>query len=98
LKKGGCHSIADDLPPHIGRTRPETAVCSDRISAVDVPSNRGTTNAPPCFSGMSMADIERQAICQTLEQTSGCRSAAGRILGVSVRTLQRKIKQYNLPF
>lgn len=44
--------------------------------------------------GSSMADIERQAIFWTLEQTDGNRTKAAWRLGISVRTLRNKLKQY----
>jgi two-component system, NtrC family, response regulator AtoC len=48
-------------------------------------------------SGMKMADVEKEAIRVTLEQTQGRRSEAAKILGITVSMLQRKIKEYDLP-
>ena len=42
----------------------------------------------------SMAEIERQAILDTLEVTGGKRAEAAQILGIGLRTLQRKLKEY----
>jgi DNA-binding NtrC family response regulator len=42
----------------------------------------------------TMADIERQAILETLERTGGHRARAADILGIGLRTLQRKLKEY----
>jgi DNA-binding NtrC family response regulator len=42
----------------------------------------------------SMADIERQAILETLGRTGGHRARAADILGIGLRTLQRKLKEY----
>ena len=47
--------------------------------------------------GMPMADIEKEVIRQTLIRTGGNRSEASKILGISTRTLQRRIKEHNLP-
>lgn len=47
--------------------------------------------------GMTMAEIEKEAIRRTLQHTGGNRTHAADILGISVRTLQRKIKEYDLP-
>lgn len=47
--------------------------------------------------GMTMEDIEKEAIRRTLEQTGGRRNETAKILGISVRTLHRKIKEYQLP-
>ncbi len=50
---------------------------------------------PPAASGpRTMADIERQAILETLDRTSGHRAKAADILGIGLRTLQRKLKEY----
>ena len=42
----------------------------------------------------TMADIERQAILETLGRTGGHRARAADILGIGLRTLQRKLKEY----
>jgi DNA-binding NtrC family response regulator len=46
--------------------------------------------------GMTMEEIEKEAIRRTLEQFGGHRAQTAASLGVSVRTLHRKIKQYGL--
>jgi two-component system C4-dicarboxylate transport response regulator DctD len=45
---------------------------------------------------LTMDEIERQAITQALTRVRGNRTEASRVLGISVRTLQRKIKRYAL--
>ena len=42
----------------------------------------------------TMEDIERQAILETLRRTDGHRAEAARLLGIGLRTLQRKLKDY----
>ncbi len=53
-------------------------------------------------SGMTLADIERAVILETLKRQSYNRTRAARVLGIGIRTLQRKLKQYradiDLPF
>jgi two-component system nitrogen regulation response regulator GlnG len=46
--------------------------------------------------GMMLADLERDAIQQTLLQSAGNRQQAAELLGISTRTLLRKIRQYVL--
>jgi transcriptional regulator with PAS, ATPase and Fis domain len=46
--------------------------------------------------GMTLVEMEREAIRRTLEITGGHRAETSRLLGLSVRTLQRKIKEYQL--
>ncbi|HZU38762.1 MAG TPA: sigma-54 dependent transcriptional regulator [Gemmataceae bacterium] len=69
-----------------------------RIELSDLPTYiRGEAQAELVVrSGMKMADVEKEAIRVTLEQTQGRRSEAAKILGISVRMLQRKIKEYDL--
>ena len=45
---------------------------------------------------MTMAEIERRAILETLELTGGKRAEAAQILEIGLRTLQRKLKEYRL--
>ena len=45
---------------------------------------------------MNLVEMEREAIRRTLQATGGHRAETAKRLGVSVRTLQRKIKQYQL--
>ncbi|TWU27629.1 sigma-54-dependent transcriptional regulator [Bythopirellula polymerisocia] len=46
--------------------------------------------------GMTMADIEKEAIRRALEQFDSHRAQTANCLGISVRTLHRKIKDYGL--
>ncbi|HMC82925.1 MAG TPA: sigma-54 dependent transcriptional regulator [Candidatus Polarisedimenticolia bacterium] len=45
----------------------------------------------------TMEDIEREAILRTLKETEGNRTRAAEILGIGLRTLQRKLKDYGEP-
>jgi len=44
----------------------------------------------------SIQDLEREAIEETIKETGGHRGKAAKILGVSIRTLQYKLKKYSL--
>jgi len=46
--------------------------------------------------GMTLAEIEKEAIRGALAQTNGCRKAAAELLGMSTRTMQRRVKEYDL--
>ena len=48
-------------------------------------------------SGMTMEDIEREAIIATLKEVDGHRREAAARLGIGERTLYRKIKDYGIP-
>ncbi len=43
-----------------------------------------------------MADLEREAILRTLDHTNGHRARAAQLLGIGLRTLQRKLKEYGV--
>ena len=46
--------------------------------------------------GMTLEDIEREAILAALDEVGGSRRNAARLLGVAERTLYRKIRRYGL--
>jgi two-component system response regulator HydG len=48
------------------------------------------------LGGMSLDEIEKQAIIDTLKKTNNNREQAANILGIGERTLYRKIKEYGL--
>jgi DNA-binding NtrC family response regulator len=45
--------------------------------------------------GLRLADLVKAAVLQTLDRHGGNRTQAAQCLGISVRTLQRKLKQWN---
>lgn len=45
--------------------------------------------------GATVEEIERELVLQTLDRCDGNRTHAARVLGVSVRTLRNKIRQYS---
>jgi len=74
----------------------------ERIDVRDIPpeiSQRrqlpGPT-APASLAGVSLNELEKKAISDTLARTEGNREQAAKILGIGERTLYRKIKEYNL--
>lgn len=73
---------------------------SNTLSLSDLPINiRGAEVSQPIpivQTGMTMEDIEREAIKKALEETNYNKTKAAKILNIGLRTLQRKIKKYNL--
>lgn len=47
--------------------------------------------------GASLGSIERDVILATLRQQGNSRNKTARVLGIGIRTLQRKLKTYNVP-
>ena len=54
------------------------------------------TGAAAGSGSVSLNELEKQAIVDTLAKTKGNREKAAKILGIGERTLYRKIKEYNL--
>ncbi|MEJ2368908.1 MAG: helix-turn-helix domain-containing protein, partial [Acidobacteriota bacterium] len=48
----------------------------------------------PSGGVMPLNEIEKQAIFEALDQTRGNKTQAARVLGIGVRTLHRKLKEY----
>jgi transcriptional regulator with PAS, ATPase and Fis domain len=70
----------------------------DTIDLADLPEHiMGARPAQDIIRpGMTLQDIEKEAIRRMLEQTGGHRAETAKLLDISVRTLQRKIKEYRL--
>jgi transcriptional regulator with PAS, ATPase and Fis domain len=47
---------------------------------------------------MSLSAIEKEVLRQALGRNKGNRLLTAQELGLSIRTIQRKIKEYELPF
>jgi DNA-binding NtrC family response regulator len=65
---------------------------------LDAPADRGRLVGAalhPAFVGRTVADVERELIIDTLKSCLGNRTHAANILGISIRTLRNKLKQYN---
>ncbi len=74
---------------------------SDEIGLDALPVEYRMGTAPPVAATSSepwqprpMADLEREAILRTLAHTGGHRARAAQLLGIGLRTLQRKLKEY----
>ncbi|NIA08486.1 MAG: response regulator [Nitrospiraceae bacterium] len=60
------------------------------------PTSSGVQPEPSARRLRSIQDLEREAIQETIKETGGHRGKAAKILGVSIRTLQYKLKKYGL--
>ena len=74
----------------------------DRLDARDIPPDIAQRrqliagSRPAALGDVSLNELEKQAIEETLAKTKGNREKAAKILGIGERTLYRKIKEYNL--
>jgi len=60
------------------------------------PSGGASLRGGAGLAGLTMNEIEKEAIVQTLKSTNGNREQAAKLLGMGERTLYRKIKEYGL--
>jgi len=75
-------------------------MCSgDRINAAHLPTGlNAETRGGMKLPGATMAELERHAILTTLEASGGSTVRAARILGISVRKIQYKLREYGVSF
>jgi two-component system, NtrC family, response regulator AtoC len=73
---------------------------SERLTVRDVPAAvrdaADLTKINVVRTGMTVEDAERQLIVQALKETNGNRTTAAKKIGISRRTLHRKLKEYGL--
>jgi DNA-binding NtrC family response regulator len=71
---------------------PAEAAAAPPISVAEVPEEPSSVAT---LVGKTMAEIEREAILTALQVTGGNRRRAAESLGIGLRTLQRKLKEYH---
>lgn len=65
------------------------------LEGIDFPEMAREANG--LEAGQTLRDVERQLVERTLEATGGNRTRAAALLGVSLRTVRNKIREYGLP-
>jgi two-component system response regulator FlrC len=55
-----------------------------------------SAGAAPAQVGHSVSAMERKLIMATLDQTNGNRTHAAKLLGISLRTLRNKLREYRV--
>jgi transcriptional regulator with PAS, ATPase and Fis domain len=67
------------------------------IAAGDLPAGLGAEPSGRATFGRTLDELEQQAILEALSETGGRQDRAARLLGISQRTLIRKLKIYASP-
>ncbi len=89
--------ITFDLMNKDGKTDTQNQVFNDITeNEITLVSHDTTNNSEKSDSTFSLADHEKMLIKQSLEKHKGKRKLAAEELGISERTLYRKIKEFNL--
>ena len=95
--RGNVRELENCLHRAVLLAQGETITASDIVLHGDAPSagrQPSTDAAGEATVGRSLADVERDLIIDTLRHTMGNRTHAATILGISIRTLRNKLKQY----
>jgi transcriptional regulator with PAS, ATPase and Fis domain len=88
-------SVVVLAPAGSTRVRVEDLPDPYRPDAAGRPRGPQTAALPAPGPSRTMEEIEREAILRALEETGGNRTRAAELLGIGLRTLQRKLKEYD---
>ncbi len=64
------------------------------IFGLNGPSQADNSGSSPILVGRKVSEVERELILHTLDHCLGNRTHAANILGISIRTLRNKLKEY----
>jgi len=78
-----------------GFTDPAVATAATTTPGALAAGVRAAAGSTTALVGRTVADVERDLIIDTLSHCLGNRTHAANILGISIRTLRNKLKQYN---
>ena len=77
-------------------TAPDTVITENDISFDTMVKESRSPDGAMGLAGLTMAEIERRAIIETINACGGNRAQSARKLGVSEKTIYNKIKQFKL--
>ncbi len=86
--------LNDTLETMVALSQGDVLTIDDLPASLDDPTVGGSAMYFP--AGTSLPELERAAVEQAIAHTGGNRTRAAQRLGISVRTLQRKLKSWSL--
>ncbi len=87
-------AVSSQQQPAAAKNDAPLPVADDNVkAAAAAPAPAGDSSA--MLVGRSLSDVERELILNTLTHTLGNRTHAANILGISIRTLRNKLKEYS---
>lgn len=78
------------------KAAPDTVITENDISFDTMIQDSRSADGAMGLAGLTMAEIERRAIIETINACGGNRAQSARKLGVSEKTIYNKIKQFKL--
>ena len=87
-------STADEIDVNAIRLPDGTKLDDAPLSGVAQKAAAAADAASRAFVGKTVAEVEQDLILQTLDHCFGNRTHAANILGISIRTLRNKLKEY----
>ena len=73
---------------------PHTPSVTETMTGWSMASPAPPANLKDALSVMPLHEMEKQLILKSLDETSGNRTLAAQLLGISVRTLRNKLNEY----
>lgn len=74
---------------------PESVIMPEDIFGLNGPLQKEKPETGPILVGRKVAEVEKELILHTLDHCLGNRTHAANILGISIRTLRNKLKEYS---
>ncbi len=74
---------------------PEDIIMPEDIFGLNGPLQSEKSGTAPILVGRKVAEVEKELILHTLDHCLGNRTHAANILGISIRTLRNKLKEYS---
>lgn len=99
LLANGTTLLPEHLPPEVLLAREGAARRSPELAPAPSSSAAETDGGAPVLAlqvGSTMEAAEREMIVRTLAHTSGNKTRAARLLGISLKTMHNKVKKYRL--
>jgi DNA-binding NtrC family response regulator len=98
LHTDGNRLDATALPAHIAHTGVDTDVIAQQSASTAQPSETpAATSESQAQSSLRLANVIKNTLMRSLEETEGNRQQAASLLGISRSTLYRMLQRYQLP-
>lgn len=75
----------------------DDTIIPEDIFGMNGPNHTNAPGSAPILVGRKVSEVERELILHTLDHCLGNRTHAANILGISIRTLRNKLKEYLEP-